>query len=240
MVRVFLALLFAEPYELGWDTTVRLVKQPRGPTQYDYTVENADGRQVVYRTIEPMAPMDPNIHGKGTRVWKAVRLEHGRPCGAPVLLKDVWIHEELSREGQIMADIRRSDVSKGAQEVFARTLLTVVDDGDVKIHPSTGPNPPHLDCTRLHASNARAYQYAQPYLDSRFEPPNLSRDFSMDSVTESRAIEGRKVHYRIVFKELCTTLHAKTPLHVIGKALRDICEGEYPAWIRDRPADHRV
>ena len=207
---------------------MRLVKQLDGRAQYDYTVEDADGRQITYRTSKLIAhSTSDDVGGKGTRIWKAVRLEDGQPCGAPLVLKDVWIHEELSREGQNLADIRLSDSSEPAQKLFDRTLLTVLHDGDVVIRPQSALDPPYRDCTRLHANNARALLYGHSYVDSRFEPPDRSRDFGIDCVTKNRAVRGRRVHYRIVFKEICTPIPPNASFSFLGKVLRDICESEY-------------
>ena len=98
---------------------MQLVETLDGQTQYDITVEEANGTQAVYRTSELLSQSSEDAtFGKATRVWKAVRLCDGIPIGEPVALKDAWTHEELNREGTSLEVIRGSDNCEAGQKLL--------------------------------------------------------------------------------------------------------------------------
>ena len=60
MVHFFLVMLYTDvPTSFGWDPTVQLVREMCDnadvQAQYDYTVEDSDGTQTVYRTLGLLA-----------------------------------------------------------------------------------------------------------------------------------------------------------------------------------------
>ena len=70
---------------------------------FDITVHCQDGQSRVYRTLCLISDSGAReLHGRGTRVWKAVLLEGGEECGAPVALKDVWVQAKGEPEGVIL------------------------------------------------------------------------------------------------------------------------------------------
>ena len=227
IVRFFSALLFAEPFELGWDTTIAFRKDRNGDSQYDITIEDAGGKRTVYRTLELVSYTRSELEmGKATRIWRAVELRGGSPHGDPVILKDVWRHEELSREGDTLEAIRQSESSPAIQRLLSRRLLTVLHHGDVIIRTEAGRNA-HVDRTRLHTDNVVCFRRNQPLVDPRFASPHAQREPHFIPPDGRRMLLGSRVHYRIVFKEVCTPLTNK-PLDTVLTALADTCEGTEP------------
>ena len=222
VIRFFLPLLFADSVALGWDTTV---VSAGVPGQYDITVEDADGTQTVYRTLEVLSTTRTELEtGKGTRIWKAVELMDGVPHGMPVVLKDVWRHEELGREGDTLAAIRDCDPSEDARKLLSQRTLTVLHHGDVVLR-SPVVELPYVDYNRLHSQNAVRFLQNKPLTDSRFMsagppiPPHYVTSRGL------RILLGRRLHYRIVFKELCVPLHSEKSLSGVFTGLKDVCEG---------------
>lgn len=134
VVRFFVALLFSQPQQLGWDMTMATVCVQGGSAQYDIVVEDACGTQTRCRTLELIASSRSETNGKGTRVWRAVELRGGLPYGDPVVLKDVWRHGELAQEGSIIQSIRDSATSEEERVLLDSRLPTVLHHGDVVIH----------------------------------------------------------------------------------------------------------
>ena len=161
--------------------------------------------------------------GKATRVWKAVELRKGSPFGKPVILKDGWRHEELSREGDTLQAIRQLATTSPTHERLSRRLLTVLHHGDVVIRSHSGQNP-HIDRTRRHTDNAARFLRNEPPVDSRFTVPDAQGEPCGKPAHVRGMLSGGRVHYRIVFKELCKPL-LKQPLETVFSALSDTCEG---------------
>lgn len=222
VVRFFLPLLFADAASLGWDPTV----VPSGTAgQYDITVHDANGAETVFRTLGLISSTRTELEaGKGTRIWKAVEVRDGSPIGDPAVLKDVWRHEELGREGDIHESILHCDSSQEAQDSLSQGTLTVLHYGDVLLH-SVATEHPYIDYTRQHPQNALRFMQDQPLTDSRFLSAGEQIKPHVLSEGGERLLLGRRVHYRIVFKELCTPLFSGHRLAAVFRAIGDVCEG---------------
>ncbi|KAJ3543489.1 hypothetical protein NM688_g5850 [Phlebia brevispora] len=221
IVRFFLSLLYAESYSLGWDPTVRMVGSSSSKPQYDYTVESADGSISTFRTLELLFKTGHRaIEGKGTRVWKVVRVVNGVPVGKPVVLKDQWVQEEFEREGTTLHRIQQFDRSDGFQREFSTNFLTVVAHGDVVVRSQR--HAPHCDRTRLHIRNARAFKLGISLPDAGFFGPRPYVPHWVVS-KDNPYLSGCRVHYRIVFQECCTSLDLSTPLPVVLSVLAQVC-----------------
>lgn len=193
-------------------TTARVQSESR---QYEIVVEDALGVQTRYHTLELIVSSQCEMKGKGTQVWRAVELRDGSPYRDPVVLKDVWRHGELVQEGSIIQSIRDSVTSETERLLLDDHLPTVLHHGDVVIHSGSTLNPPHLDATQTHIRNLQTLcagqQLAEP---SILQPgtrlgPYLSGAFDSEGRSE---IRGRRIHYRIVFKEDCLPLHREKSL----------------------------
>ena len=211
LFRFFMSCAYAEFHALGFDPTVVLVEVPGSPLQYDITVASGTPEQQVYRTAGVLAdPGSQYVVGRGTRVWKARRLDTqtGEVVGEPVALKDAWVDSHREREGDINQRIRTSaaslpDVNRARLE---QLLLTVVCHGDVIIdgvqdrtRPCTDRNP----ATGLHDSSPKRIKHQHP-----------------------APLQVAQTHYRIVFREVGKSLREESSLPVVFSALADTCEGK--------------
>ena len=120
---MFLRLVFATKTNLGYDPSVKRVKDPiSSAINYEYTMSAK-----IYVTVGP--PLfdfqAEYFDGRGTRVWKVH--EQGRP-DVEFALKDLWIFSDTSPEGEILHELRKN-VPAEYQNIF----LTMVDDDWVKV-----------------------------------------------------------------------------------------------------------
>ena len=176
------------------------VPRADGRLQYDITVRSAGGDEEVYRTHGLLGSGGGDIISRGTLVWKAVRLDHGVEVGEPVALKDVWVDDWRPREGSIHAKIIEEAQGDPDKERLKSMMLTVLIHGDVAVEGAP-------DRTRV--------------------LPGEEIDVGQDPMAHSPPLYHRhmRVHYRIVFKEVCKTLAFETSANVILKALADMCYG---------------
>ena len=197
---------------LGFDPTMEAVSQSDDrETQYDIVVRSRNGEERVYRTLGLLSNTGgSNLLCRGTRVWRAVPVENGRPTGDPVALKDSWVDASREREGLVNMRIReaaaelaqvplrtavsddarpgspfegsRSPVGRTVHEAIASTLMTVITDGDVFVNGAT-------DCTK-----------------------SLPEEF-IDSDSD------HLIHYRIISKEIGRPLQGESSLATIFEVL---------------------
>ncbi|KAJ3529562.1 hypothetical protein NM688_g7838 [Phlebia brevispora] len=221
MSHFFLSLSYAEPHHLGWDLSVRVAEGLDRSLCYEFTVESEDGSISTFRSLEQIArSRSKHVIGKNTRVWKAVRIVNDVPADDIVVLKDAWVNVELGREGAALDQIQQYDNSEEFQERFSTNFLTVLCHGEVVMHSKR--ERPHCDRTRDHTRNAEAFKTGKPlpdpdYLVSR--PLPVQRLRLRDPI-----LSGCKVHYRIVFKEYCTSLRLSTPCSRVFTALAQATE----------------
>lgn len=127
-----LSIVYAEPREVGFDPTMTLVKQDDEPARYDILVRSEAGEEQIYRTLELLHDQGAEyLVGRGTRVWKAVKIENGEEVGDPVVLKDAWVDHHREREGSINARVRESAIHSTHRGLFDMGLLTILSHGDV-------------------------------------------------------------------------------------------------------------
>ena len=205
--------MYAEPHELGFDPSIRLLPGDAEEVQYEITIL-CGTEEHVYRTISLLANTNPDIiHGRGTRVWKAMKIENGAEVGEPIALKDSWVDDELEREGTTYENILSSSSSSKTQATLRKNLLTVLAHGEVLINGV-------VDQVQATLS-----------LGIKAEPgPSSSKNAEFISIMERQHLLNvtyRQIHYRIAYKEVCGShLHYASSLHRIFKALGDACIGE--------------
>ena len=189
------------------------VLQQDGTLQYDILVRFSNGDEQVYRTQELLSIFNEDrICSRGTRVWKAIRVENGHEIGEPVALKDSWIDGRRAREGCTIANIKQSAARCGESESIDAALLTVVIHGDVAVEGLQ--------------DRTRAFPRDTP-LDSHTKDPTDSPPRNNNpSLGEVPRDSPYQVHYRIVFKEVCESLADKKSISNVFKALFDTCEGK--------------
>ena len=196
--------------------------------QYDFTVEDSDGVQTRYRSLDLISSAHSE---KGTRVWRVVELRDDMPRGDPLILKDVWRHGELAQEGSNIDCIRSSVMSADERQFLDEHLPTVVRHGDVVIHPQSSGDSPHLDVTQSHARNFQALCRGEAVDSPSLLAPGtrLGPYFGTGLHEGKPEIRGRKIHYRIVFREDCSPIHHGKSPSVMFNALTNIAEGMHLA-----------
>ena len=156
--------------------------------------------------------------------------ENGTPNGLSVVLKDIWIDSDRTREGNILAQLL--DAAKEEDKpLVKRYFLTVLLHGDVW----TGPG--RLDDTTNGLMRGLTVPTGH---DSQFilqrKPFNLNYETSTGSksldtnrlpASHSHPIYAHKTHYRIVFKEQGTTIDCVKSLHEVMTVLTETAEGAF-------------
>lgn len=209
MIHFFLSLMYAEHQEVGLDPTMMSLDHDR----YDITIHR-DGQSSTYRTLSLLSDSGAeSLLGNGTRVWNAVKIEDGHQCGEPVALKDSWVDPARCAEGATFESIHKTNRSPEAQRLFVSVechddvLLYHGDHLILDYTPSCAPDGPFS----LYRNRAELIGAASP-------EPKLQR----------------KVHYRIVFKEVCRPLREETSLVTIFSALAQTALGTRPLFLSQR------
>ena len=132
------------------------------------------------------------------------------------------------QEGAILESIRGSDLSEDERRSLDHHLPTVLHHGDVVIHPQASIDAPHLDSTQTHVRNfVGLSQGVTPDEPSLLPPGTRLGPYFGNDLNEGRPeLRGRRIHYRIVFKEDCIPIrHQKSP-SIVFKVLADVSEGD--------------
>ncbi|KAJ3556690.1 hypothetical protein NM688_g1890 [Phlebia brevispora] len=202
-----LSLSFSELHQLGWDPTMREIHVDNH-LQYDITVRSADAETVVYRTLGLLS--DSNTHdilGRGTRVWKAVKLVDGEAAGSPVALKDAWVDSTREREGDNVSQILQGGFAKEHPELNEH-IMKVQTHGDVFVAGVQDHTPTFL-CSGSASANELSPRAAQSRLRKG----------------DSAPVPQFQVHYRIVYQEVGESLAEVTSLYTVFKALEEALYG---------------
>lgn len=251
VIHLFLALMYAKDHEVGWDPTICYARDRNGEVllhdgvpRLDITIHKDGEEPEVYRTtriISDIAADSPL--GKGTRVWEAMKLNaNNEEVGHPVALKDSWIDHDRMREGDIQAQIRSEMATAKDKEDMDRLFLTVLAHGDVYIQErpdhtrdliTHGADVP-IDCPDFILPNQlkiRKSQTSKSRGRSRPAPPTMGTGHhrSLEEQMPPPATQIRyllKIHYRIVFREVCEPLHKMTSMRDVFNVLRQIVLGE--------------
>ncbi|THG98583.1 hypothetical protein EW026_g3618 [Hermanssonia centrifuga] len=218
LVHFFLSLAYASPVQLGWDPTIAIQEHD---LQYRITIQSVDGTECVYRTLEVLFDSAASVmHGPGTRVWKVVQIVDGHDYGDPVVLKDCWVSCDRQREGTIHEKLRNAKPSDAFREAFDDSFLTVELHGDVIIDPGMQRQPDRTPLI-LPPEEMKKKGYNIPPVSATLKPraaKSLWRE-----ITYTKSSPQRKVHYRIVFREICKPIKGATSLQDVFKTLGEVC-----------------
>ncbi|KAJ3552127.1 hypothetical protein NM688_g4317 [Phlebia brevispora] len=196
-------IMYADPRDLGFDPTVRLLEDDASEPRYEIEVGSPGEEVQVYRTLDALSQGGQGIVGGATRVWKAVKVENGEEVGEAVALKDSWVWEDGNREGLVDASIRASCASDEQKAALDKSFLTVLAHGDILVDGAA-------DRTRAAVTPGKATGKA---------PDHSERDPYTQPHDRSR------IHYRIVYKEVCKPLRSTSSLYTVFKTLSDACHG---------------
>ncbi|KAI0341452.1 hypothetical protein BDW22DRAFT_1359015 [Trametopsis cervina] len=240
LIHFFLSVMFASRSQLGYDPTINpsVALGNEKKKMYDITVRWIDPHQQVckttYRTLDPLANVSAEAaQGRGTRVWKGREIDkNGNVTGNIVVVKDCWIDDDRTREGDTLAAIGQAAQASDNplhKQRFDRHFLHVVCHGDVYIDDEK--------------DNTFALMRKSAPLPSSLPPYELKRLEGAVGVAKKALVEhGSKTHYRIVFlecgetidkltsaKKICNALHEAntglSTLHELGWIHRDISAG---------------
>ncbi|OSX58053.1 hypothetical protein POSPLADRAFT_1061146 [Postia placenta MAD-698-R-SB12] len=252
VVHFFLAMMYANEAEVGWDPTIAYVLQDGefvpgedGAPQLEILVQDESRKpDVWYRTHRVLA--DHGAHGgpgRGTRVWEAYELtgQHGEKRGNPVALKDSWIDHNRPKEGQTMEDIHTSVKQSNPKDYkrLQKSLLTVLRHGAVSVQIGRRWEVDHtrdlmrreFDVPPDHGSFKLRELYEDGInseniksMESSF-PSNAGTGHHRSHAPQQRPstpaprLHHPRVHYRIVFKEVCVRICDLTSLEDIFRVL---------------------
>lgn len=239
----FLSFAYAEMHELGWDPTMRLVKDSKrtvqydgnGAPRYDITVRVSDTKHVVYRTVKVLSDIGANaMQGRGTRVWEARQIVNGEERGDSVALKDSWIDSDRDREGTVFQALRDSNTTKKFQKRLDRHFLTVLCQGDVYVHGEQDHTRDLMtQGVEIPSGCAKLQNSPLPGTSVKRQVHTKSRHGTGDHRTAEEHDDQDlmipptpKAHYRIVFKEVCEPLFEITSLALIFKVLSQTVLGK--------------
>ncbi|KAI5993487.1 hypothetical protein EDD15DRAFT_896386 [Pisolithus albus] len=171
------------------------------------------------------------MQGRGTRVFEVrLTLQNGQPVhnAQPFVLKDSWGELGRAREDEILGQIfdglgKKYDTKKvsEARDYF----LTVLAAGDVIVDGKKDQTtsllrdadelPPDFGLHRLPADDLPEWK---PTRTGEGLTPNVS--CVPPSVKKSQI--HHRIHYRVVFKEVCESIHDLNRLDIVFKVLMDI------------------
>ncbi|EED84056.1 predicted protein [Postia placenta Mad-698-R] len=238
VVHFFVAMMYAAEHEAGWDPTMQYVRKKNGKNdeleldkedkpRLDIDVRDQNGTVVRYRTIRWLSDDGANdLRSRGTRVWEVCILSDDGEEGVDrFALKDQWIDADRQREGMIIEQLRNAKTKKSTRDIIDRSLLTVERHGDVYVegmHDHThslmtrdGVPPLHIGFKFQQIPEDGVKETTTTKLRKRtqagvgnYQTPNELRTASAQKIETYHP----KVHYRIVFKEVCKPLREYTSL----------------------------
>lgn len=248
LVQFFLTLFYAEEHELGWDPTVEYCPAVgECGAFYIYTVHSTNERGEVeatrFKTLECLSNLGAQaLRGRGTRVWKVRKWADNQEIGEPMVLKDCWIDCDRLREGDIMEAVLASAKGTEHEAVLRRALLTTIMHGDVHIGDEIDQTIDAEEREQITRADQWIVFHRTEVKLKKFEMLCAGRSQMNAATTRGHrslydAIKSEpelkpitytpKKHYRIVFREVCTTLHQEPYLVNVLSALISLCESEY-------------
>ena len=156
---------------------------------------------------------------------------NGDPNGLPVVLKDIWIDSDRTREGNILALLHAAANGEDRQLVEKHFLTTIshgnvwtefdiLDDTANTLMRGFNITPDHDSLFKLQR---------KPSIQN-YEPPSGSealRAISRVQAPHSHLRYAHKTHYRIVFKEKCITVDRMKSLPDVMTILTETVSGVF-------------
>lgn len=166
----------------------------------------------------------------------------GLEIGEPMVLKDCWIDCDRLREGDIMEAVLASAKGTEHEAVLRRALLTTIMHGDVHIGDEIDKTIDAEERKQITRADQWIVFHRTEVKLKKFEMLCAGRSQMNTATTRGHrslydAIKSEpelkpitytpKKHYRIVFREVCTTLHQEPYLVNVLSALISLCESAY-------------
>jgi Fungal protein kinase len=168
------------------------------------------------------------LRGRGTRVFKAVEIDKDdKETGSIVVLKDIWIDHDRTREGDILAELCKGAVEED-KLLVKEYFLTTVCHGDVWIKEAVDDTAKGL--MRGLSLNTNTFPLHRTWNPRPRIVPSGSEGLRATGrlhTLPSTLWYPHKTHYRIVFKEIGVTIDRLTTLDEVVKTLIGIVSGTY-------------
>ena len=231
---MFAAFAFADRKSLGFDPTI--TRAPRNPKEFIITVHDSRGPRRFRTTgIISSSGAEP-LRGRGTRVFEAIEIdENDKEKGSPVVLKDIWIHRDRLREGEILAQLYE-EADEDDKKLVKKYFLTTLCHGDVFVEPDVRDDTENL-MRGLETSPDSVFELQEESsMDSRYNTfasgsRSLSAINRIPDVPHPNLTYSPKMHYRIVFEENGETIDSLRKLPDVMKILGDIVAGMFSLTI---------
>ncbi|KAH7904218.1 hypothetical protein BJ138DRAFT_1019438, partial [Hygrophoropsis aurantiaca] len=238
LTHFFCALAFAEEHQQGWDPTCRRVWDELFGIQYDIEFRDAVGKTRVYRTTRVLSDFGAEaLRGHGTRVFEAYLTggkEEGREDKTQrVAIKDAWRDSDRLREDQILRGILKDVKEKNgthAAEEAGKYFLTVHQAEDVQIGGMTDHTfdllfhghaiPPDYSYIGLKSEKELSHTLYTPSVGNVPLLPTRGNPVGAGAVHKIQ----HKIHFRIVFDEVCEPTYKLDMLAVVFSILYDAAQ----------------
>ena len=232
-MKLFAAFAFADQSSLGFDPTIQPDPGNRG--QFVITIHPDDDKQNPrkFRTTKILSSYGAEpLRGRGTRVFEAVEIdENGDSNGSPVVLKDIWIDSDRTREGNILASMCTAANDEDKQ-LLEKYFLTTICHGDVWTELDILDDTANALMRGLNITLGRGSLFKlqrRPFIQNH-EPPSGSQGLRLMSRVQaphSHLRYAHKTHYRIVFKEKGVTMDRMRSLPGVITVLTETASGAF-------------
>jgi hypothetical protein len=223
---------FANKKPLGFDPTIDRV--PGELTHFVITVHPHNDNKLLrrFRTTNIISSFGTEpLRGRGTRVFDAIKLDgHGNEIGSPVVLNDIWIDHDCTREGVILAQLY-DEADDEDKELVKKHFLIVICHGDVWTEPNV------LDDTEgglmrgLTAATDSMFELQQKQLVvPKHQAASGSQGLRATSCLHAAHPNLKythKTHYRIVFEEKGVTIDLIPIFPEVMKVLTETVTGMF-------------
>ncbi|KAJ6511323.1 hypothetical protein C8R47DRAFT_730606 [Mycena vitilis] len=208
LIRLFIAIAFATPEQLGYDTTMSHVIGESGSVQFKLAL---NGTTYITKRLLSDNRSD-SICGRGTRVWEAYREDD--PDRISVAIKDLWTSLNVVPEGTQLLDLHTQlralsdpETSRPPGDYF----LTVVSHGFVQTTDGVDDHTVDVMLRGHSFQVASADHSARKHYRIVFKEVGVPLD-RLRSMSE-------------IFQALADATRALALLHRLGFAHRDVSAG---------------
>jgi len=144
---------------------------------------------------------------------------NGEPIGSHVVLKDIWINSDRTREGNIITSLHAAADDED-KDLIEKHFLTTICHGDVwtELDIVDDTAKALMRGLNIAADHDFLFQLQSGLRIIHYEPssrPEFLREVK------------HKTHYRIVFKEICTTIDRTRSLSGVMKVLTETVSGAF-------------
>ncbi|KAF8879146.1 hypothetical protein BD779DRAFT_1552665 [Infundibulicybe gibba] len=228
---ISLSFMFSSDKEMGYDPCV--IRSKDG-SNYIYHLEDQSGKKRYFQTHSLIAEYRSLcVTGRMTRVWEAIELDQEQTgeMGKPVVLKDLWLDGAAQTEKQIQNEIFRDIRS------FPVSTLDSLEDlsNEMRAHLRKALANDrykeyflHIICDYRGETTKPLAPTASPKLGLFNAPvstsaPSTTRSLSNPTRDPRQFVQRRQ--YRLVYNEVCETLHDLKSLKAIKTLQLLYCAG---------------